>query len=68
MAETKMGTPYFWICVLADGVVRVDGGVIQEALKAGRLSNKDFFFAAGTSLREIVQYLGRRGVKLYRAE
>ncbi len=54
----------FWVREFGDGVLRIGGEVIKEALKRRRISNRDLFFETGTPIAKVVKYLLKQGVKV----
>lgn len=54
----------FWVRELIDGVLRVGGEAIKGGLKSGKISNVNIFFKPGTPMKEILQHLTKKGIKL----
>ena len=64
MSRSAAQTAAIRIYKLADGVVKVAGPAITEAIKKSRIGIPDTFFNKGTTLLQIARDLKKKGVKL----
>ncbi len=64
MARSMAQTAAIRIYKMADGVIKVAGPAITQAVKKGIITIADTFYNKGTTLSEIARYLQKKGVKL----